>query len=185
MKTLITALAVAALAAGSAQAQQVSGSTSTATSSTASQSYSTATGGQSQSTSGASVDGVSATTGASTATNGAANSSNEQNITFNDAPQLPKQKVVTTGQAIAPGLAASLGDGTCLGSVSVGAGWLGANVGAGKTYEVKSCVNRLNARELAQTLGDKDAARALMCQNRDVARAYAAVGNPCPGVRRR
>ncbi len=38
----------------------------------------------------------------------------------------------------------------------------------------------MNARELAQTLGDREAARAVMCGDPDVADAYERLGRPCP-----
>jgi len=66
-----------------------------------------------------------------------------------------------------------------MGSTSVGGSGVGFGFSVGSTWEDKQCIRRLNAREIAQTLGDRDAARALMCQDNDVAAAYAAVGQSC------
>lgn len=154
-------------------------SESTATSLAGSSSVSA--GGHSESDSHAQATGgtSSAVTGPSTssATNGTATSGNAQNITFNNvAPN--KQKLETVPQVYAPALTTTLTE-TCMGSTSGGVSVMGFGGTLGTTWNDSQCVRRLNARELAQTLGDREAARALMCQDKDVAAAYAAVGQPC------
>jgi hypothetical protein len=66
-----------------------------------------------------------------------------------------------------------------MGSTSGGISVLGFGGTLGTTWNDTQCVRRLNAREMAQTLGDRDAARALLCQDKNVAEAYAAVGQNC------
>ncbi len=66
-----------------------------------------------------------------------------------------------------------------MGSSSAGVSLIGVGVTAGTTWRDGECVRRLNARELAQTIGDRDAAREVMCGNPDVFRAYNALGRPC------
>jgi hypothetical protein len=122
-----------------------------------------------------------ATTGASTATStanpNANNQGNAQNITFNQTTPT-HQKVETNPQVYAPALTTTLTE-TCMGSTSGGVSVLGFGGTLGTTWNDAQCVRRLNAREMAQTLGDRDAARALLCQDKDVARAYASVGQSC------
>ena len=135
------------------------------------------------STSDAHATGGTATTGASTATNTAnptaSNEGNAQNITFNStAPQNTKARVETVPQVYAPALSTTLTE-TCMGSTSGGISVMGFGGTLGTTWNDAQCVRRLNAREMAQTLGDRDAARALLCQDKDIAAAYAAVGEDC------
>lgn len=131
---------------------------------------SNATGGTSSATTGAS-------TSSSVANPNANNQGNAQNITFNS--ETPKhQKLETNPTVYAPALSTTLTE-TCMGSTSGGISVLGFGGTLGTTWEDKQCVRRLNAREMAGTLGDREAARALMCQDADVAKAYAAVGQPC------
>jgi hypothetical protein len=66
-----------------------------------------------------------------------------------------------------------------MGSSSAGVSLIGVGVTAGTTWRDGECVRRLNARELAQTIGDREAAREVMCGNPDVFRAYNAIGRPC------
>jgi hypothetical protein len=66
-----------------------------------------------------------------------------------------------------------------MGSSSAAGSGVGFGFSLGSTWRDAACVRRLNAREMAQTLGDRDAARALMCQDKDVAAAYASVGQSC------
>lgn len=134
-------------------------------------------GGSSTATSNATGGTSSAVTGPSTATNGAANSANQQNITFNQTTP-NKTKLETTPQVYAPALSTTLTE-TCMGSTSGGVSVMGFGGTLGTTWNDSQCVRRLNAREMAQTLGDRAAARALMCQDKDVAAAYAAVGQDC------
>lgn len=120
-----------------------------------------------------------AQTGASTsnASNAASNAGNSQNITFNSTVP-DHQTVKTVPQVYAPALTTTLTE-TCMGSTTAGGSGVGFGVTLGTTWNDEQCVRRLNARELAQTLGDRDAARALMCQDKNVAAAYLAVGKSC------
>ena len=116
-------------------------------------------------------------TASSTANPNANNAGNAQNITFNStAPS--HSRVETVPQVYAPALSTTLTE-TCMGSTSGGISVMGFGGTLGTTWNDAQCVRRLNAREMAQTLGDRDAARALMCQDKDVAAAYAAVGEDC------
>lgn len=199
MRSMITLAAIAALTTTTAFAQvTAAGSGSTATAITDSKSLSVAHGGaggqggagvaESASFSeGGSVSGVNATstTGASTAsaTQDASNQGNSQSIHFNDAAPLKTQRLVTAPSIGSPGLTTTLSE-TCMGSVSAGITIMGGGAMGGKTYTDQECVIRLDAREVAQTLGDKEAARAIMCQKERVRLAYDQVGQPCPGTPR-
>lgn len=157
-----------------------SNSNSGATANTSS--YSTAEGGNANSTSNA-VTGAStssATTGQSTATNTAnptaTNAGNAQAITFNT---VNPDKLRTVPQVYAPALTTTLTE-TCMGSTSGGASWLGGGFSLGSSWRDDECVRRLNARELSQTLGDREAARAILCGNPAILAAYDRLGRPCP-----
>ncbi|MDF0488344.1 OmpA family protein [Sphingomonas sp. H39-1-10] len=107
----------------------------------------------------------------------ASNSGNAQSITSNSyAPE--RQKLVTTPSVFTPALTTTLTD-TCMGSTSLGVSVLGFGASGGSTWQDKECVRRLNARELAQTLGDREAAREVICGNPDVYAVYNALGRPC------
>jgi hypothetical protein len=133
------------------------------------------------STANSTATGGTATTGASTssatANPNASNQGNAQSITFNQTTP-SKTKLETTPQVYAPALSTTLTE-TCMGSTSGGISVMGFGGTLGTTWNDSQCVRRLNAREMAQTLGDRAAARALMCQDKDVAAAYAAVGQDC------
>ncbi|HWU01543.1 MAG TPA: OmpA family protein [Novosphingobium sp.] len=79
---------------------------------------------------------------------------------------------------MAPALTTTLTE-TCMGSTSLGVSVLGFGASGGTTWQDKHCVRRLNARELAQTMGDRDAARELMCADEEIFRVYNALGRPC------
>jgi hypothetical protein len=66
-----------------------------------------------------------------------------------------------------------------MGSYTGGVSGIGFGVTGAGTVVDKACVRRLNAREVAQTLGDKEAAREIMCGDTDVRAAFAALGRPC------
>lgn len=138
-----------------------SGSTSSA--STSSNSLSVAKGGEST----------------ANASNGAAAASNTQGVTINTTTP-EHQTVKTVPQVYAPALTTTLTE-TCMGSTTAGGSGVGFGVTVGTTWHDRDCVRRLTARELAQTLGDRDAARAVMCSDEMVRDAYASVGRPCPG----
>jgi len=123
--------------------------------------------GQTQSTSSA------ATSNQSTL----ASQGNSQNITFN-SPDKIKETLRTTPVISAPSLTTTLTE-TCLGSASGGLSVVGFGMTGGKTYVDQACVRRLNAREIAQTLGDRDAAREIMCGDAEVNAAYKTLGRAC------
>jgi outer membrane protein OmpA-like peptidoglycan-associated protein len=79
---------------------------------------------------------------------------------------------------VAPALTTTLTE-TCMGSSSMGVSVLGFGATGGTTWQDHHCVRRLNARELAQTVGDRDAARELMCADEEIFRVYNALGRPC------
>jgi hypothetical protein len=166
----------------------IDGSSRSVSDSNSSSSANAATSSQSQATGGTATSGSTATTGASTAssvtgpsTSGAAqnqtadNAGNAQSITFNTTNP---DSLKTVPQVYAPALSTTLTE-TCMGSTSGGVSVLGFGGTLGTTWNDNQCVRRLNAREMAQTFGDRDAARALLCQDPDVAEAYAAVGQSC------
>jgi len=66
-----------------------------------------------------------------------------------------------------------------MGSSSLGVSVIGWGASGGTTWRDGDCVRRLNARELAQTVGDREAARQLLCGDRDIYRVYEALGRPC------
>jgi len=119
------------------------------------------------------VSGSVASGGVSGAT--ADNTGNAQSITFNSEAV---DHVKTNPAVYAPGLTTTLTE-TCMGSTSGGISVLGFGGTLGTTWSDTQCVRRLNAREMAQTLGDREAARALLCQDENVAAAYAAVDQSC------
>ena len=79
------------------------------------------------------------------------------------------QKVSTVPSVFAPGLAAA-GLETCLGSVSVGASWLGTGLTGGGSIPDAGCAARLDARTL-WSMGLKKAAVARLCLNPDIYRS--------------
>ena len=81
------------------------------------------------------------------------------------------------GTAIAPALTTTLTE-TCMGSTSVGGGFMGGAFSAGTTWSDSECVNRLNARDV-RALGDAQAAKEILCENSAVRKAFLAVGRPC------
>lgn len=108
---------------------------------------------------------------------------NKQSIIFNSAPNTGQQysgqyTVKSAPQINAPGLSSAMLD-TCMGSSSGGVTIIGAGVTGGTTWKDEECVRRLNARELANTLGDKDAAKELLCGNPEINAVYIALGRPC------
>jgi hypothetical protein len=121
--------------------------------------------------------------GNSSATSGAANAGNAQNITFN-SPATPTHTTADIRSAptlYAPALTTTLTD-TCQGSFSIGASAMGGGVTVGSTRLDIGCNRRLYAREVASLTGDREAARAILCQDKDVYDAFIRVGRPCPGA---
>jgi len=87
-------------------------------------------------------------------------------------------KVVTTPPVYSPALTTTLTE-TCMGSSSLGVSVLGWGASGGTTWSDHQCVRRLNARELAQTIGDREAAKELLCGDDEIFRVYNALGRPC------
>jgi hypothetical protein len=82
-------------------------------------------------------------------------------------------------QVYAPALTTTLTE-TCMGSTSGGASWLGGGFSLGSSWRDEECTRRLTARELSQTLGDREAARGVLCGNKAVLEVYDRLGRPCP-----
>jgi hypothetical protein len=163
----------------SSRTTSVSESNSGAVSGSVSQGGAGGDGGHAASTSNATGGTSSAVTGpssaSSTANPTATNQGNAQSITFNSKTP---DSLKTNPTVYAPALTTTLTE-TCMGSTSGGLSVLGFGGTLGTTWNDSQCVRRLNAREMAQTLGDRDAARALLCQDKDVAEAYRSVGQDC------
>jgi hypothetical protein len=165
-RLLTTAAAVAIIAWGGAASAQTSTSNanSTANANTASQ----ATGGA----------GGSST---ASATNAATNAGNAQDIVFN-SPATPTHTTTDVKSApivYAPALATTLTE-TCMGSTSAAGSGMGWGLSFGSTWEDKACERRLNADRVAGLFGDREAARAIMCEDHSVFEAFEKVGRPCP-----
>ena len=77
----------------------------------------------------------------------------------------------------APALTTTLTE-TCMGSTSVGAGWVGFGFSFGSTWRDSACVRRLDARQLS-SLGYNLGAKELMCDSDAVRAALKRAGKPC------
>ncbi|HZU62597.1 MAG TPA: OmpA family protein [Novosphingobium sp.] len=180
MNRLWTFASTIALVAGSispAAAQtstSTSGSNSGAVSGSNSASSSNPVNTTTTTTNSTSASGASSTS----ATNStASNQGNSQ--TINNNSNYPANQTVKMAPAlVAPALTTTLTE-TCMGSTSLGVSVLGFGATGGTTWQDHQCARRLNARELAQTMGDRDAARELMCTDEEVFRVYNALGRPC------
>src|SRR6516164_10963527 len=97
------------------------------------------------------------------------------NIAGTPAQTMQTQNIHNSGSVsnvpavFAPGLSAA-GLETCLGSVSVGASWLGTGLTGGGSIPDPGCAARLDARSL-WAMGLKKAAVARLCLSRDINRA--------------
>ena len=129
-------------------------------------------------------------TSTSTSTGTATATAGDVNVTVNPAggtsssttqsaaaPTNTTQTVRNVPAMIAPALTTTLTE-TCMGSTSGGVAVAGFGASFGKTWTDDECVNRLNARELL-TMGERSAAREVMCANPVVKRAFKRTGNPC------
>lgn len=119
-------------------------------------------------------------TTSSSSSNQSSNQSTQGNSqTINNNSVYPANQTIKTAPAVvAPALTTTLTE-TCMGSSSLGVSVLGFGASGGTTWQDHHCVRRLNARELAQTIGDRDAARELMCSDEEVFKVYNALGRPC------
>lgn len=77
-----------------------------------------------------------------------------------------------------PSLTTTLQD-TCMGSTSGGVSVLGVGVSGGSTWKDEECIRRLNAKAVAEVLGDREAAKEIMCGNQEVFAAFVTLGRPC------
>jgi hypothetical protein len=57
---------------------------------------------------------------------------------------------------------------------------MGWGFSIGTTWRDPECVRRLNANAVANMFGDREAARSIMCDNKEVYAAFERVGRPCP-----
>lgn len=140
-------------------------------------------GAQSASVSSPHVDAVtnSGSESNSTSNSAATNAGNTQNystVTTNNTILPAAQSIKTVPAVVAPQMTTTLTE-TCMGSTSAGGAGLGFGFSIGSTWRDGECVRRLNARELAATLGDREAAREVLCANEDIFRVYNALGRPC------
>src|SRR6516225_10969536 len=108
---------------------------------------------------------------------GTINAAPTSNVTIGGAPATSNSVITTQGKTsvstvpsvFAPGLAAA-GLETCLGSVSVGASWLGTGLTGGGSIPDQGCAARLDARTL-WAFGLKKAAIARLCLQSDIYRS--------------
>ncbi len=77
----------------------------------------------------------------------------------------------------APALTSS--NDTCMGSTSIGAGWLGIGISGGTTWTDSNCKMLKNSREL-WNMGMRGAAMARMCMDKDNREALEETGFTCP-----
>lgn len=115
----------------------------------------------------------------STAAN--AGQGNGNSITYNQSGNQNYSggyKIQSVPGIAAPGLTTTLSE-TCMGSTTAGVAIMGLGVSGGTTWKDEECVRRLNARELAQTLGERDAAKELLCGNQEINQVYQSLGRPC------
>ena len=185
LKNIIIAAALFSTVASAALADVTSNSTSGAAANTNTSTYTATQQGQHQgqgqtqtSLSGASSDQTQSTSSQASSNQSqstTAQQGNAQIINYNS----PSKETIRSAPSIAaPALTTTLTE-TCMGSYTGGVSFIGGAVTGGGTVVDKACVRRLNARELAQTLGDRDAAKEVMCGDADVARAYKMIGRPC------
>jgi hypothetical protein len=117
----------------------------------------------------------------SAANSAATNAGNAQTLVQNASPGLAysgQYSVKTAPQVNAPALSTTLTE-TCMGSSSAGVSVMGVGVSGGTTWKDEECVRRLNARELANTLHEYDAAKEVMCGNPEINAVYERLGRPC------
>lgn len=92
--------------------------------------------------------------------------------------QRSRQRIASTGAAIAPGLTAA-GVHSCAGSVTAAGGFVGGGISLGGTYAMRGCERRANAATL-MGLGQNRAALALICNDAEVMVALNQTGVTCP-----
>ena len=130
------------------------------------------------------------------ATSSANNSGNNQNVTINNTGGGSSSSSSSGGNGSgsgsgngtvnlktvppvnAPALSTTLTE-TCMGSSSGGLSLMGFGLSGGSTWKDEECIRRLNARELAVTLKDLDAAKELLCGNPEIHAVYQSLGRPC------
>lgn len=77
-----------------------------------------------------------------------------------------------------PSLTTTLQD-TCMGSTSGGVSIMGFGMSGGSTWKDEECIRRLNAKAVAEVLGDREAAKEILCGNQEVFAAFVTLGRPC------
>jgi hypothetical protein len=92
-----------------------------------------------------------------------------------NAPPVDMSRAI--GQAYAPALTSSSFI-TCLGSMSAGAGFMGGAFSIGSTYKDSECNLRQYAL-LLTTMGDAQVAKAVLCSDEIIVKAFNDVGRPC------
>jgi hypothetical protein len=174
-QTTVTAAPVSSSANDTSQSHSNSNSDSA--------SLSIAKGGQGGSSTSSAQGGNSTSNGGSSnaaANNAATNAGNAQSITLNsNIPSHTTADVKTVAQVSAPALTTTLTD-TCMGSTSMSGTGMGWGLSIGSTWEDHNCNRRLYAREVASLTGDREAARAVLCGDEMVRKAFEDVGRPCP-----
>ena len=90
-----------------------------------------------------------------------------------------QQSIETVGFTDTPGLTAGMN--ACVGSVSVGGGFMGGSFAGGRTYTDEGCELR-NLAGLTADMGDIETAFALLCLDEQFQAARMAVGRPCAAI---
>jgi len=145
-------------------ANSASGAASNSNSNSGANSFSAsgATGGNAAAINGAS-------TGASSVTFNSGNNSpysvnNPNDVTIRSAPQIYVPSVITGN--------------VCALGASAGASWLGAGFAVGTSWESAQCENRHRVA-LLYNMGEKAAAKEVLCDTKEVYEGFKRTGNPC------
>jgi hypothetical protein len=125
-------------------------------------------------TTGVAMAGTTASSNSGAVAGAAAGSQSGVSIQSNSPPVDMSRAI---GQAYAPALTSSSFI-ACLGSVSAGAGFMGGSFAIGSTMMDEPCNLRQYAL-LLTTMGDAQAAKAVLCSDETVAKAFNDVGRPC------
>jgi hypothetical protein len=174
----IAGFALAALVSAAFAAHRADAQTSTSTSGAASganaisgsnsTSVSGATGGNSTATNSA-TNAAGASTGPasvnfSTGNNSPYTVNNPGDVTIRSAPQVYVPSVITGN--------------VCALGASAGASWLGAGFAVGTSWESAQCENRHRVA-LLYNMGEKAAAKEVLCDTKEVYEGFKRTGNPC------
>lgn len=130
------------------------------------------------------IPGSSVNTSRNDSQSAASNSGVQQHLTIKsgssskDAAYSGGYRVESVPSVSAPALTTTLTE-TCMGSTTGGLAVMGFGISGGTTWKDEECIRRLNARELANTLGERDASKELLCGNQEINEVYKALGRPC------